>query len=56
MIIKEEELLYITGGASKNISGTLINSISKLIETLLDLGRSIGSAIRYKRSNITCIK
>lgn len=55
MIISNEELNNVIGGAS-NISGTLINSIVKLIETLLDLGRSIGSAVRYKKSNITCSK
>ena len=56
MKITEEELYEITGGATKNISGTLINSVCKLIELLLDLGRNIGSAIRYNKSNITCTK
>ena len=55
MILNKEELNNVIGGGT-NISGTLLNSISKLIETLLDLGRSIVSAIRYKRRNITCSK
>ena len=49
-----QELIKVIGGKSSNVSGTLLNSISKLIETILDLGRSIGSAIRYKKSNLTC--
>ena len=54
-MMTNKELNNIIGGAS-SISGTLLNSISKLIETLLDLGRSIGSAIRYNKSKITCNK
>ena len=53
MMLNDNELILITGGGT-TISGTLINSISKIIETLLDLGRSIGSAIRYKKSKISC--
>ena len=41
--LKNEELLDIDGGG---ISGTLINSITRGISTILDLGRSLGSAIR----------
>ena len=55
-MIKQEELINIVGGGTSNISGTLLNSISKLIETLLDLGKSIGSAIRYKKSGLVCTK
>ena len=49
----ETELMNIYGGSS-SLSGTLINSISKLITTLLDLGRTIGSAINYSKNNKTC--
>lgn len=55
MKIKDKELTFIMGGATQ-ISGTLLNSISKLITTLFDLGRSIGSAIRYKTSGYKCQK
>ena len=55
MKLKDKELIFIVGGATQ-ISGTLLNSISKLITTLLDLGRAIGSAIRYKASGYTCKK
>ena len=50
--LNESELNYIVGGAS--LSGTLLNSVSKLINTLLDLGRTVGSSIRYWRSKKTC--
>lgn len=55
MKLKNIELISIVGGATQ-ISGTLLNSISKLIITLLDVGRAIGSAIRYKVSGYTCKK
>lgn len=53
MIIKEEELTNITGGAT-SISGTLINAICKLVNTLLDLGRTVGSAIRTAQTGRKC--
>lgn len=42
-ILNKSELLEINGGA---ISGTFISSIVKGINSLLDLGRSLGTAIR----------
>lgn len=53
MILTNEDLNLIVGGAV-SISGTFINSISKLITTLLDLGRTIGNAIRYAKSRKKC--
>ena len=50
--LNDYQLNCIVGGAS--LSGTLINAVSKLINTLLDLGRNVGSAIRYLRSGKTC--
>lgn len=50
--LSEYELNCLIGGAS--ISGTLLNSVSKLITTLLDLGRTIGSSIRYWKSGKSC--
>lgn len=55
MKLDDKRLICVVGGATQ-ISGTLLNSISKLITTLLDVGRAIGSAIRYKVSNYTCKK
>lgn len=50
--LSEYELNCLIGGAS--ISGTLLNSVSKLINTLLDLGRTIGSSIRYWKDGKSC--
>lgn len=50
--ITNHELLNIYGGIS--ISGTLINSISRGINTILDLGRSLGSAIRRVMEKNIC--
>ena len=48
-----KELYLVVAGSSK-ISGTLLNSVSKLINTLLDFGRVIGSSIRYLISGRSC--
>lgn len=51
MNLKKEELLNINGGG---ISGTLLNSIIRGVNALLDLGRSLGTAIRRLGSNNIC--
>lgn len=53
MIIEDYDLIMITGGGV-SLSSSLINSISKMITTLLDLGRNVGSGIRYALGNKTC--
>lgn len=50
--LKKEELLLIVGGIS--ITGTLINSIVRGINSILDLGRSLGTAIRRVVSGSVC--
>ena len=50
--LKKEELLKIEGGI--NITGTLINAWVRGINALLDLGRSLGTAIRRVSSNNIC--
>lgn len=52
-MLTEEELNNIVGGAAK-ISYSLINSVTKLLTTLLGLGRNVGSAIRYIASGKKC--
>lgn len=47
----EKELINIYGGA---ISGNFLNYLSKLINTVLDIGRTIGSAINYMKNKRTC--
>lgn len=46
--LRNDELYNIEGGG---ISGTLINSITRGIDTILGMGRSLGSAIRRIGSN-----
>ena len=46
--MKDEEFANISGG----LNGTIINAISRLISTLLELGRTIGSSLnRFKHKN-----
>lgn len=49
--LEKHELLEIDGGA---ISGTLISAFVKGINSLLDLGRSLGTAIRRVKTNNIC--
>ena len=50
--IEINEYMMIDGGLS--ISGTLINSFSTGIKIILEVGRSLGSAIRRGTSNKLC--
>lgn len=52
MQLTKQELLVINGGGV--ISGTLLNAIARGINVLLDLGRSLGTAIRRVASNTVC--
>ena len=49
--MSKNELIMIQGGA---VSGNFLNYLSKLITTILDIGRTIGSAINYMRNGRTC--
>lgn len=44
MKLSNQELIMISGGIS--LTGTLINSMSRAINALLEAGRSLGTAIR----------
>ncbi len=49
-VLNKEELLAIKGGT---ISGTYINALVKGIDVILDLGRSLGTAIhRWVTGNV----
>ena len=50
-ILTTEELKYIEGGA---ISASMLGYIVRGINSLLDLGRSIGTAIRRVQNNSIC--
>ncbi len=43
MKLGEKDLVKITGGA---ITSTLLNSMARLITTVLELGRTVGTSIR----------
>ena len=43
MEIKQEEMKSVNGGS---ITSSMINAISKVVQTIYDLGKSTGSAIR----------
>ena len=47
----DEELMQIVGGA---ISASMINTIIRGIKSFLDLGRSVGTAIRRIQSGRIC--
>lgn len=51
MRITNNELHEITGGS---ISGTLINSIVKVVSLIVDLGRAVGNAIRTSQTGLKC--
>ena len=50
--LDNKTLRQIEGGV--DISGTLINSFSKIIEVVLGIGRSLGSAIRRINDGNIC--
>ncbi len=51
-MLNKEDLLEIVGGAS--ISGTLINAFVRAVNIALDVGRSLGTAIRRVISGQIC--
>jgi len=50
--INSNELIKIYGG--EVISATLLNAVTKCIDALLEVGRSIGSALRRIQSKNIC--
>lgn len=52
-MLEYKELVEISGGANI-VSGTLLSAISKLINSMLDAGRSLGSAVRRMKSGSMC--
>ena len=53
MKIKENELFEVQGGGI-TVNATLINAFARAISTVLDLGRTVGSAIRRIYSKNYC--
>lgn len=52
MIIEKTELLEIRGGI--NITSTLISSLARGMDIILEVGRSLGGAIRRMIDNNAC--
>ena len=50
-VLERQELLEISGGA---VSGALLNSIVRGLSTIIDLGRSLGTAIRRIQTGQYC--
>jgi len=53
MKLENHEMLIISGGSTA-FSGTLLNSVAKLINTVLDVGRTIGTSIRMITTGKRC--
>lgn len=51
MKLKETELYQIKGGA---ITLSYLNSVARIINTIMDLGRTVGTAIRRLYSKNYC--
>lgn len=51
MKLTDQELFAIQGGA---VSAALLNAFARAVSTILDLGRTIGSAIRRMYSKNYC--
>lgn len=50
--LKNKELLNIDGGAS--LSASFFNALSRTVETVLEVGRSLGSALRRIFNGSSC--
>lgn len=50
--MRREELVLIVGGSS--ISGTVLNAVIRAVNAALEVGRSLGTAIRRIRTKQAC--
>jgi len=50
-MLTNEELALVRGGG---ITATLLNSVSRLVDTIFNLGQTVGSTIRRLISNNVC--
>lgn len=48
----EKELLQIVGGL--NVSGAILNALKSCANTVMDIGRSLGSALRRLSNGSLC--
>ncbi len=54
MKLEKNDLILIKGGATSFTSGAFIGALSRAINSFLDLGRSLGTAIRRITGNNLC--
>ncbi len=52
MVLNKEQLIDIEGGAT--ISGTMLSAMTKAVGLILELGRSLGTAIYRIYNNKIC--
>lgn len=53
--MKDKELMLIIGGASvASISGTVLNAVVRAVNAALEVGRSLGTAIRRIKTGQIC--
>lgn len=52
--IKEENLDNISGGTTLNLSASLLNSFSKIVEVVFEIGVGFGSSMRRISENNVC--
>lgn len=52
--IEQEELKTIIGGATKSISGAIVNAITTMVKYVYSLGQSLGSSIRRIATRKVC--
>ena len=50
-MLANEELILVRGGG---ITSTMLNSLSRFMETLFNFGQSVGSSLRRMISKKTC--
>ena len=53
--LNSKELLNIYGGATTNwLTATFINAAARILDTIMDVGRSLGTAIRRTTNGSIC--
>lgn len=52
-VLKTEEMFEISGGASW-ISASFLNALARTMEIIMDVGRSVGTAIRRTINGSIC--
>jgi len=50
--LNNDELMMVVGGI--NITGTILNAISRGVEIIFEIGKSIGTALRRSISDKMC--